>query len=81
MLFSILVLACIHKRLIKSMYMKLIKFLLIMYVFFLIVVGPILHISGFFLNRKLIGGAEYAMATIFFVVALLIYQGKDKKTA
>ena len=52
-----------------------------MYVFFLIVVGPILHISGFFLNRKLIGGAEYAMATIFFVVALLIYQRKDKKTA
>ena len=81
MLFSILVLAYIHKRLIKSMYMKLIKFLFIVYVFFLIVVGPILHISGFFLNRKLIGGAEYAMATIFFVVALLIYQGKDKKTA
>ena len=59
--------------------MRVIKYLLVFYAFFLIAGGPLLRVVGNMYNRPLISINEYLVAVLFFVVALLLYSNKSKE--
>jgi multisubunit Na+/H+ antiporter MnhG subunit len=59
--------------------MKAVKYLLVLYAFFVILVGPALHIAGNFYNRPILSTKEYLVAALFFIVALVLYTKKDKE--
>lgn len=59
--------------------MKTIRYLLIFYAFFLILLAPILHVLGNIYGWQLISFEKYVIITGVFLLAILLYSKEDKE--
>ena len=61
--------------------MKTIKYLLIIYAFFLIIIGPAIKIGGYLFHRVLISNETYFLGVAIFLIAIMIYPENKKQSS
>jgi hypothetical protein len=61
--------------------MKTIKYLLIIYAFFLIIIGPALKIGGYLFHRTLINNETYFLGVAIFLMAVMLFPDKNKQSS